>query len=135
MWCIIYSNISQWNFSNFARASFFIFNLIFNNLSSLIKYTGIMNKFLNIHKFIFCTYVVFRWILTVVNLFFRYVFSRLYWALSLVYVPLFLEERLSVNPSAGSELVASVPLVLYISSFFFSLLLKSKINSFGNQVR
>nr|XP_021206172.1 uncharacterized protein LOC101741261 isoform X1 [Bombyx mori] len=63
-----------------------------------------------------------------------YVFSRLYWALSLVYVPLFLEERLSVNPSAGSELVASVPLVLYISSFFFSLLLKSKINSFGNQV-
>ncbi|CAH1639755.1 unnamed protein product [Spodoptera littoralis] len=63
-----------------------------------------------------------------------YVFSRLYWALSLVYVPLFLEERLVFNPSAGSELVASVPLVLYISSFFFSLLLKSKINRFGNQV-
>ncbi|XP_013194158.2 major facilitator superfamily domain-containing protein 12 [Amyelois transitella] len=63
-----------------------------------------------------------------------YVFSRLYWALSLVYVPLFLEERLSVNPSAGSELVASVPLVLYISSFFFSLLLKSKINIYGHQV-
>ncbi|XP_031768909.2 major facilitator superfamily domain-containing protein 12-like isoform X2 [Galleria mellonella] len=61
-----------------------------------------------------------------------YVFSRLYWALSLVYVPLFLEERLSVNPSAGSELVASVPLVLYISSFFFTLLLKSKINNCGN---
>ncbi|XP_063375639.1 major facilitator superfamily domain-containing protein 12-like [Cydia amplana] len=63
-----------------------------------------------------------------------YVFSRLYWALTLVYVPLFLEERLSVNPSAGSELVASVPLVLYISSFFSSLLLKSKITSCGNQV-
>ncbi|KAL0851126.1 hypothetical protein ABMA28_006992 [Loxostege sticticalis] len=63
-----------------------------------------------------------------------YVFSRLYWALSLVYVPLFLEERLSVNPSAGSELIASVPLVLYISSFFFSLLLKSKISSCGNQI-
>ncbi|CAD0194839.1 unnamed protein product [Chrysodeixis includens] len=63
-----------------------------------------------------------------------YVFSRLYWALSLVYVPLFLEERLSFNPSAGSELVASVPLVLYISSFFFSLLLKSKINKCGNQI-
>lgn len=62
-----------------------------------------------------------------------YVFSRLYWALSLVYVPLFLEERLAMNPSAGSELVASVPLVLYISSFFSSLLLKSKINRFGNQ--
>ncbi|CAH2050469.1 unnamed protein product, partial [Iphiclides podalirius] len=63
-----------------------------------------------------------------------YVFSRLYWALSLVYVPLFLEERLSVNPSEGSELVASVPLVLYISSLFFSFLLKSKISSCGNQV-
>ncbi|XP_047024303.1 major facilitator superfamily domain-containing protein 12-like isoform X1 [Helicoverpa zea] len=63
-----------------------------------------------------------------------YVFSRLYWALSLVYVPLFLEERLVFNPSAGSELVASVPLVLYISSFFFSLLLKSRINRFGNQM-
>ncbi|CAB3240055.1 unnamed protein product [Arctia plantaginis] len=63
-----------------------------------------------------------------------YVFSRLYWALSLVYVPLFLEERLSYNPSAGSELVASVPLVLYVSSFFFSLLLKSNINQCGNQV-
>ncbi|XP_053620110.1 major facilitator superfamily domain-containing protein 12-like isoform X2 [Plodia interpunctella] len=63
-----------------------------------------------------------------------YVFSRLYWALSLVYVPLFLEERLSVNPSSGSELVASVPLVLYISSFFFSLLLKSKINTYGHQM-
>ncbi|XP_030036252.1 major facilitator superfamily domain-containing protein 12 isoform X2 [Manduca sexta] len=63
-----------------------------------------------------------------------YVFSRLYWALSLVYVPLFLEERLSVNPSAGSELVASVPLVLYISSFFFSLLLKSKIHNCGHQM-
>ncbi|KAJ8736309.1 hypothetical protein PYW08_006965 [Mythimna loreyi] len=63
-----------------------------------------------------------------------YVFSRLYWALSLVYVPLFLEERLVYNPSAGSELVASVPLVLYVSSFFFSLLLKSKINRFGNQM-
>lgn len=67
-------------------------------------------------------------------LFSRYVFSRLYWALSLVYVPLFLEERLSVNPSQGSELVASVPLVLYISSFFLSLVLKSKISSCGNQV-
>ncbi|XP_073957316.1 major facilitator superfamily domain-containing protein 12-like isoform X3 [Choristoneura fumiferana] len=63
-----------------------------------------------------------------------YVFSRLYWALTLVYVPLFLEERLSVNPSAGSELVASVPLVLYISSFFSSLLLKSKISLCGNQL-
>ncbi|XP_063822171.1 major facilitator superfamily domain-containing protein 12-like isoform X2 [Ostrinia nubilalis] len=63
-----------------------------------------------------------------------YVFSRLYWALSLVYVPLFLEERLSVNPTQGSELIASVPLVLYISSFFFSLLLKSKISSCGNQI-
>lgn len=63
-----------------------------------------------------------------------YVFSRLYWALSLVYVPLFLEERLSFNPSAGSELVASVPLALYISSFFFSLLLKSNISRCGNQV-
>ncbi|XP_049876892.1 major facilitator superfamily domain-containing protein 12-like isoform X2 [Pectinophora gossypiella] len=63
-----------------------------------------------------------------------YVFSRLYWALSLVYVPLFLEERLAVNPTQGSELVASVPLVLYISSFFFSLILKSKISSCGNQV-
>ncbi|CAH2254801.1 jg15383 [Pararge aegeria aegeria] len=65
-----------------------------------------------------------------------YVFSRLYWALSLVYVPLFLEERLSVNPNAaeGSELVASVPLVLYISSLFFSFLLKSNINKLGHQV-
>ncbi|XP_068626870.1 major facilitator superfamily domain-containing protein 12-like [Battus philenor] len=63
-----------------------------------------------------------------------YVFSRLYWALSLVYVPLFLEERLSVNPNEGSELVASVPLVLYISSLLFSFLLKSKINNFGNKV-
>ncbi|CAH0405343.1 unnamed protein product [Chilo suppressalis] len=63
-----------------------------------------------------------------------YVFSRLYWALSLVYVPLFLEERLAFNPSAGSELVASVPLVLYISSFFFSLLLKSNISRVGNQI-
>ncbi|CAH0766591.1 unnamed protein product [Diatraea saccharalis] len=63
-----------------------------------------------------------------------YVFSRLYWALSLVYVPLFLEERLSFNPSEGSELVASVPLVLYISSFFFSLLLKSHISRCGNKI-
>ncbi|OWR40964.1 major facilitator superfamily domain-containing protein 12-like isoform X1 [Danaus plexippus] len=63
-----------------------------------------------------------------------YVFSRLYWALSLVYVPLFLEERLSVNPSEGSELVASVPLVLYISSLVFSFLLKSNINKIGHQV-
>ncbi|KAJ2947918.1 hypothetical protein O0L34_g9709 [Tuta absoluta] len=63
-----------------------------------------------------------------------YVFSRLYWALSLVYVPLFLEERLSVNPTQGSELVASVPLVLYISSFVFSLILKSKISKCGNQI-
>ncbi|CAG4989927.1 unnamed protein product [Colias eurytheme] len=63
-----------------------------------------------------------------------YVFSRLYWALSLVYVPLFLEERLSVNPSEGSELVASVPLVLYISSLLFSFLLKSNISKIGNQV-
>ncbi|XP_013176044.1 PREDICTED: uncharacterized symporter YjmB-like isoform X1 [Papilio xuthus] len=63
-----------------------------------------------------------------------YVFSRLYWALSLVYVPLFLEERLSVNPDEGSELVASVPLVLYISSLLFSFLLKSKISSCGNQM-
>ncbi|CAF4793326.1 unnamed protein product [Pieris macdunnoughi] len=63
-----------------------------------------------------------------------YVFSRLYWALSLVYVPLFLEERLSVNPTEGSELVASVPLVLYISSLFFSFLLKSNIEKIGNQV-
>ncbi|CAK1540053.1 unnamed protein product [Leptosia nina] len=63
-----------------------------------------------------------------------YVFSRLYWALSLVYVPLFLEERLSVNPTEGSELVASVPLVLYISSLLFSFLLKSNIEKIGNQV-
>ncbi|XP_011554733.3 major facilitator superfamily domain-containing protein 12 [Plutella xylostella] len=63
-----------------------------------------------------------------------YVFSRLYWALSLVYVPLFLEERLAFNPSAGSELVASVPLVLYISSFFSSLVLKSNISNCSNQV-
>ncbi|XP_045459198.1 major facilitator superfamily domain-containing protein 12-like [Melitaea cinxia] len=63
-----------------------------------------------------------------------YVFSRLYWALSLVYVPLFLEERLSVNPSEGSELVASVPLVLYLSSLFFSFLLKSNIKRIGKQV-
>ncbi|XP_026493670.1 major facilitator superfamily domain-containing protein 12-like isoform X1 [Vanessa tameamea] len=63
-----------------------------------------------------------------------YVFSRLYWALSLVYVPLFLEERLSVNPTEGSELVASVPLVLYISSLIFSFLLKSNINKIGHQV-
>lgn len=63
-----------------------------------------------------------------------YVFSRLYWALSLVYVPLFLEERLSVNPTEGSEMVASVPLVLYISSLIFSFVLKSKINKMGHQV-
>ncbi|CAK1602094.1 unnamed protein product [Parnassius mnemosyne] len=63
-----------------------------------------------------------------------YVFSRLYWALSLVYVPLFLEERLSVNQNEGSEMVASVPLVVYISSLFFSFLLKSKIQSCGNKV-
>ncbi|KAL4712663.1 hypothetical protein ACJJTC_007960 [Scirpophaga incertulas] len=62
-----------------------------------------------------------------------YVFSRLYWALSLVYVPLFLEERLAFNASAGSELVASVPLVLYISSFFFSLFLKNNISNCGNK--
>ncbi|KOB74709.1 Chromodomain-helicase-DNA-binding protein 1, partial [Operophtera brumata] len=41
--------------------------------------------------------------------------------INLVYVPLFLEERLSVNPSAGSELVASVPLVCYLIGSFFSL--------------
>ncbi|XP_050681348.1 major facilitator superfamily domain-containing protein 12-like isoform X2 [Leptidea sinapis] len=63
-----------------------------------------------------------------------YVFSRLYWALSLVYVPLFLEERLSVNPTEGSELVASVPLILYISSLLFSFLLKSNISKIGNQI-
>ncbi|KAI5640604.1 MFS/sugar transport protein domain-containing protein [Phthorimaea operculella] len=63
-----------------------------------------------------------------------YVFSRLYWALSLVYVPLFLEERLSVNPTQGSELIASVPLVLYLSSFVISLILKSKISKCGNQI-
>ncbi|XP_041975676.1 major facilitator superfamily domain-containing protein 12-like [Aricia agestis] len=63
-----------------------------------------------------------------------YVFSRLYWALSLVYVPLFLEERLSVNPTEGSELVASVPLALYVSSLLCSFLLKSKINRLGHHV-
>ncbi|KAJ0182484.1 hypothetical protein K1T71_001853 [Dendrolimus kikuchii] len=65
---------------------------------------------------------------------FLYVFARLYWALSLVFVPLYLEERLSINPYMGTQLIASVPLVIYISSFFFTLLLKSRINSFGNQV-
>lgn len=63
-----------------------------------------------------------------------YVFARLYWALCLVFVPLYLEERLLINPYMGTQLIASVPLVIYISSFFFTLLLKSRINMCGNQV-
>ncbi|XP_075973321.1 major facilitator superfamily domain-containing protein 12-like isoform X2 [Anticarsia gemmatalis] len=63
-----------------------------------------------------------------------YVFSRLYWALSLIYVPLFLEERLSVNPTAGSQLVASVPLVVFVSSMIFTVFMRSKILNFGNYI-
>lgn len=53
--------------------------------------------------------------------------SRLFTTLSLIYIPLYLDEKISVLSQDGNGLrgaVASVPLVCFVSSFLTSLFLK-----------
>ena len=59
-----------------------------------------------------------------------YVTSRLFLTISLVYMPLYLTETLSEE----TELIASVPLVCYLSSFVASLGIKYVNNQFGSKV-
>ncbi|XP_077295408.1 major facilitator superfamily domain-containing protein 12-like [Arctopsyche grandis] len=64
-----------------------------------------------------------------------YVASRLFSALGLVYMPLYLDERLTSSDSTETiEAIASVPLATYISSFFTSLLLKYRNKYFNNKL-
>lgn len=59
-----------------------------------------------------------------------YVTSRLFLTISLVYMPLYLTETLS----EGTELIASVPLVCYLSSFISSLGIKYLNNLYGSKM-
>lgn len=65
-----------------------------------------------------------------------YVASRLYMILNLVYMPLYLEERESLNVTGGDlrEAVATVPLLSFLASFLASLGLKYKGSVCGNKV-
>lgn len=74
---------------------------------------------------------------------FLYVFSRLFMTTSLVYIPLWLNER-SLTPSNDAladatadrsvEHIATVPLVSFLSSFLSSMLMKYSHHWFGQQV-
>ncbi|KAJ9581336.1 hypothetical protein L9F63_023484, partial [Diploptera punctata] len=59
-----------------------------------------------------------------------YVTSRLFLTISLVYMPLYLNETLSKE----TELIASVPLVCYLSSFIASLAIKYFNNLYGSKM-
>lgn len=61
---------------------------------------------------------------------FLYVASRLFLTISLVYMPLFLNESISDQ----AEVIASVPLVSYIASFVASLGVKYINNIWGSKV-
>ncbi|PSN57470.1 hypothetical protein C0J52_08022 [Blattella germanica] len=59
-----------------------------------------------------------------------YVTSRLFLTISLVYMPLYLNETIS----EGTELIASVPLVCYLSSFIASIGIKYLNNIYGSKM-
>ncbi|XP_063239275.1 major facilitator superfamily domain-containing protein 12-like [Bacillus rossius redtenbacheri] len=61
---------------------------------------------------------------------FLYVASRMFLTLSMVYIPLYLDEGISEE----SEILATVPLVAYIASFLASLGIKYLSNFCGNKV-
>lgn len=76
-----------------------------------------------------------------------YVFSRLFMTTSLVYMPLWLNERSYVPPSNGSliedvivnsgnniENIATVPLVSFIASFIASMVIKQTDRFIGHKV-
>lgn len=75
---------------------------------------------------------------------FLYVFSRLFTTTSLIYIPLWLDERqmqaipFSVNGggrvSASVELIALVPMVSFVASFLASLLMNKSHRICGHQV-
>lgn len=68
---------------------------------------------------------------------FLYVFSRLFTTTALVYVPLWLDERLlQVNKSVGSsvEHIATVPMVTFLSSFLSALILERSNNRLGHRL-
>lgn len=67
-----------------------------------------------------------------------YVFSRLFTTTALVYVPLWLDERLfQVNKGAAAnssvEHIATVPMVTFLSSFLSALLLERSNNRLGHR--
>ncbi|XP_069678497.1 major facilitator superfamily domain-containing protein 12-like [Periplaneta americana] len=61
---------------------------------------------------------------------FLYVTSRLFLTISLVYMPLYLNESLN----KGTELIATVPLVCYLSSFTASIGIKYFNNYYGSKL-
>lgn len=66
-----------------------------------------------------------------------YVFSRLFTTTALVYVPLWLDERLlQVNKSVSNsvEHIATVPMVTFLSSFVSSLVLERSNNRLGHRL-
>lgn len=74
---------------------------------------------------------------------FLYVFARLFMTTSLIYIPLWLDERSSTtvhnigaeNPSAKSvEHIATVPLVSFLASFVASMALKYTNRKVGHQI-
>lgn len=71
---------------------------------------------------------------------FLYVFSRLFTTTALVYVPLWLDERLLQVSKSGAanntsvEHIATVPMVTFLSSFFSSLLLERSNNRLGHRL-
>ncbi|KAJ4435437.1 hypothetical protein ANN_18052 [Periplaneta americana] len=67
---------------------------------------------------------------TLLQVAFLYVTSRLFLTISLVYMPLYLNESLN----KGTELIATVPLVCYLSSFTASIGIKYFNNYYGSKL-
>lgn len=70
---------------------------------------------------------------------FLYVFARLFMTTSLIYIPLWLDERTTAigadDPASKSvEHIATVPLVSFIASFVSSVLLKYANRILGHQI-
>lgn len=66
----------------------------------------------------------------------RYMSSRLYTILNLIYMPLYLEERLQTNDNDNSirGAIASVPLMCFLASFATSLAINNRPNFVTDKV-
>lgn len=68
----------------------------------------------------------------------RYMSSRLFITLNLIYIPLYIDERASLDTTQEETIrqtIASVPLVCYLASFFTSILLKLRTNRCNDKVK